>query len=68
MVDIFVSVYFSPVASVIFFTPEFKEVMYDTRVNDQSIRDVPEEHGIAPEILGDTRIYNITHTHRAQGA
>jgi len=58
----------SVISGRIIFTPEFKEVMYDALLSDKTIREVLEEHGIDPDILGDTRIYSITHTLRAQGA
>ena len=58
----------SVISGRVFFTPEFKEVMYDALLSDKTIREVLEEHGLDPEILGDTRIYSITHTLRAQGA
>lgn len=43
------------------FTPEFKRVAYEQLINGKSMRDILEEHGIDPAILGDKRIYSFTH-------
>ena len=43
------------------FTPEFKRVAYEQLTNGKTMREIFEEHGIDPEILGDKRIYSFTH-------
>ena len=48
------------------FTPEFKKVMYERLINGQSIRETLEEHGIDPEMLGNSRIWAIAQLLRAQ--
>lgn len=51
----------SIISGRIIFTPEFKRVAYDQLMNGKSMRTILEEHGIAPEVLGDSRIYGIAH-------
>ena len=43
------------------FTPEFKREAYRLLVEGKSMRSIFEEHGIAPEILGDKRIWAFAH-------
>ncbi len=43
------------------FTPEFKRVAYDQLTNGKSMREILEEHGIDPEILGESRLYGIAY-------
>lgn len=43
------------------FTPEFKRVAYEQLTSGKTMREIFEEHGIDPEILGDKRIYAFTH-------
>lgn len=43
------------------FTPEFKREAYKQLVEGKSMRSIFEEHGIAPEILGDKRIWAFAH-------
>ena len=47
------------------FTPEFKREAYLLLVEGRSMRSIFEEHGIAPEILGDKRIWAFAHKLRA---
>ena len=41
------------------FTPEFKRMAYREMVDGKSLRTILFEHGINPEILGDSRIWGI---------
>ena len=41
------------------FTPEFKRAAYDQLVSGKTMRTIFEEHGIDPEILGDSRIHSV---------
>ena len=43
------------------FTPEFKRMAYDQLMNGRPMRTILEEHGLDPDILGDTRIYGFAH-------
>ena len=43
------------------FTPEFKREAYRQLMDGKSMRTIFEEHGIAPEILGDKRIWGFAH-------
>ena len=47
------------------FTPEFKREAYRQLMDGKSMRTIFEEHGIAPEILGDKRIWGFAHNLRA---
>ena len=51
----------SIIAGRINFTPEFKREAYRLLVEGRSMRSIFEEHGIAPEILGDKRIWGFAH-------
>ena len=51
----------SIIAGRINFTPEFKREAYRLLVEGRSMRSIFEEHGIAPEILGDKRIWCFAH-------
>lgn len=55
----------SIVGSKISFTPEFKRMAYDQITSGKTMREVFEEHGIDPEILGDARIWAFAHKLRA---
>lgn len=48
------------------FTPEFKRQAYMELSNGKLMREIFEEHGIDPEILGTTRIYQFTAKLRAK--
>ncbi len=41
------------------FTPEFKRVAYEQLTNGKSMREIFEEHGIDPEILGNSRLWGF---------
>ena len=47
------------VSGKISFTPEFKRAAYDQLISGKTMRTIFEEHGIDPEILGDSRIHGI---------
>lgn len=47
------------------FTPEFKELAYRQITNGKSMREVFEENGIDPEILGPSRIWGFAEKLRA---
>lgn len=49
------------VAGRINFTPEFKREAYRQLMEGRTMRAIFEEHGIAPEILGDKRIWSFAH-------
>ena len=51
----------SIIAERINFTPEFKREAYRQLMDGKSMRTIFEEHGIAPEILGDKRIWGFAH-------
>ena len=51
----------SIIAGRINFTPEFKREAYRLLMEGRSMRSIFEEHGIAPEILGDKRIWAFAH-------
>ena len=55
----------SIVAGRINFTPEFKRAAYQQLVEGKTMRAIFEEHGIAPEILGDKRIWSFAHKLRS---
>lgn len=47
------------------FTPEFKEMACQELLKgDKSMREILQEHGINPELLGDKRIWTLTHNLR----
>ena len=48
------------------FTPEFKRMAYDQITSGKTMREVFEEHGIDPEILGDSRIWGFADKLRAK--
>ena len=56
----------SIVGNRISFTPEFKRTAYDQITGGKTMREVFEEHGIDPEILGDARIWAFTQKLRAK--
>ncbi len=41
------------------FTPEFRRVAYEQLTNGKSMREIFEEHGIDPEILGNSRLWGF---------
>ena len=47
------------------FTPEFKRMAYNQLINGKSMREIFEENGIDPEILGDARIWGFAQKLRA---
>lgn len=47
------------------FTPEFKRLAYEQMSCGKSIHKVLEEHGINPEILGESRIWGLVQKLRA---
>ena len=49
------------------FTSEFKQILYDELAQGKLLRNVLEEHGINPDILGDRRIYKLAERLRQQG-
>ena len=51
----------SIIAGRINFTPQFKREAYRLLMEGRSMRSIFEEHGIAPEILGDKRIWAFAH-------
>ena len=51
----------SIISGKINFTPEFKRDAYDQLMNGKSMRAILEEHGIDPDVLGNSRIYGFTH-------
>ena len=55
----------SIIAGRINFTPEFKRDAYRLLMEGRSMRSIFEEHGIAPEILGDKRIWSFAHKLRS---
>jgi transposase-like protein len=48
------------------FTPEFKRMAYDQITSGKTMREVFEEHGIDPEILGDSRVWGFAEKLRAK--
>lgn len=56
----------SVIGSRIRFTPEFKCMAYNQITSGKTMREVFEEHGIAPEILGDARIWGFAEKLRAK--
>lgn len=52
--------------NMISFTPEFKRMAYDQITSGKTMREVFEEHGIDPEILGDSRIWGFAEKLRAK--
>lgn len=51
----------SIISGRIHFTPEFKRVAYEQLTNGKPMRTIFEEHGIDPEILGESRLYGIAY-------
>ena len=56
----------SVISDRINFTPEFKRVAYDQLTNGKTMRTIFEEHGIDPEILGDSRVWGFAEKLRAK--
>ena len=54
------------IGNMISFTPEFKRMAYDQITSGKTMREVFEEHGIDPEILGDSRIWGFAEKLRAK--
>lgn len=54
------------IGNMISFTPEFKRIAYDQITSGKTMREVFEEHGIDPEILGDSRIWGFAEKLRAK--
>lgn len=48
------------------FTPEFKRMAYEQLNNGKTMREIFEEHGIDPEILGNSRIWGFAENLRAK--
>ena len=48
------------------FTPEFKRMAYSQLINGKSMREIFEENGIDPQILGDSRIWSFSQKLRAK--
>ena len=46
------------------FTPEFKRMAYDQLVRGKTMREILDEHGINPQILGNRRIWGLAATIR----
>ena len=51
----------SIIAGRINFTPELKREAYRLLMEGKTMHSIFEEHGIAPEILGDKRIWSFAH-------
>ena len=49
-------------SSNVFFTPEFKQIIYQEMLNGKTVRKILFEHGINPEILGNGRVWGIAST------
>ena len=58
----------SIISGKINFTPEFKRDAYDQLMNGKSMRAILEEHGIDPDVLGNSRIYGFAHKLRQYAA
>ena len=56
----------SVIGNKISFTPEFKRMAYDQITSGKTMREVFEEHGIDPEILGDSRVWGFAEKLRAK--
>lgn len=52
------------ISGKITFTPEFKRAAHEQLALGKTMRAILEEHGIDPEILGNSRIYAMTHVLR----
>lgn len=50
----------SIISDFVQFTPEFKRMAYEELIGGKSMREIMEEHGIDPDILGSARIYGFT--------
>lgn len=48
------------------FTPEFKRMAYERLINGIPMRQIFEEHGIDPKVLGDVRVWGFTQKLRKQ--
>lgn len=48
------------------FTAEFKRLAYDELASGKFMRDIFEDHGIDPTILGDSRVWGFTRKLRAR--
>lgn len=55
------------VKNKIYYTPEFKKVMYGGLVSGKRLRMILEENGIPPKILGQNRLHNIAAALRRNG-
>lgn len=53
---------------MIFFTPEFKRMAYEQLADGKLARRIFEEHGIDPNILGDSRIWGFANKLRKSAA
>ena len=53
-------------SGMVFFTDEFKAILYRRLLEGQSVRSTLQVYGIDPGILGDRRIWNLAHTIRAE--
>lgn len=51
----------SIISGKINFTPEFKRTAYERLMDGSTMRAIFEEHGIDPEILGESRLYGIAY-------
>ena len=56
----------SVIGNKISFTPEFKRMAYEQITSGKTMREVFEEHGIDPEILGDSRVWGFAEKLRAK--
>lgn len=46
-------------ASTVSFTPEFKRIAYQQLVDGRTMREILNEIGVRPEVLGDSRLWGI---------
>ena len=58
----------SIISGRITFTPEFKQMAYRQLTNGKSMREIFEENGIDPDILGSSRIWGFAEKLRANAA
>ena len=58
----------SIISGKITFTPEFKQMAYRQLTNGKSMREIFEENGIDPDILGSARIWGFAEKLRANAA
>lgn len=54
----------SIISGRISFTPEFKRMAHERLISGISMREIFEEHGIDPDVLGDSRLYGIAYNLR----